>query len=158
MRDKSIIFTTERCAVRRFEARDIPDFSVYRNNMEWMRYQGMKGLSETAYRDILLHETDFEKGVQLAIVDFSNQLIGDLYVHEKPDVREIGVTISPARARRGYAKEAVSGLIDYLRRISAKPIIAEAEAENIPSVRLFEKLGFREISEEDGIKRFFREI
>ena len=40
---------TERCLIRRFEAPDIDDFMVYRNDMDWMKYQGFKGLTKQEY-------------------------------------------------------------------------------------------------------------
>lgn len=36
---------TARCTVRQFAEHDIDDFMVYRNDMDWMRYQGFKGLT-----------------------------------------------------------------------------------------------------------------
>lgn len=36
---------TAHCRLRQFEEQDIDDFMVYRNDMDWMRYQGFKGLT-----------------------------------------------------------------------------------------------------------------
>lgn len=32
---------TRRCIIRDFKASDIDSFMEYRNNMDWMRYQGL---------------------------------------------------------------------------------------------------------------------
>lgn len=39
-------FDTVRCNIRPFNAEDIDVFMSYRNDMDWMKYQGFKGLSK----------------------------------------------------------------------------------------------------------------
>ena len=57
---------------------------------------------------------------------------------------EIGYRILPAHQRRGYAREAVTALIDYLvERHNVHRIVGLAAALNTPSVMLLRSLGFR---------------
>ena len=145
-------FQTEHCLIRPFEEADIAPFMTYRNNENWMRFQGFKGLSEQAYREALLPPPDPRAGCQLAIVQRqTNRLIGDLYLCQSDDETLIGYTIHPDYARQGYAAEAVSGLVSQLQTRSDIPIHALVEPENEPSLRLLAKLGFRrEGTEPDG--------
>ncbi|WP_261806635.1 GNAT family N-acetyltransferase [Lapidilactobacillus luobeiensis] len=45
---------TQRCLIRRFQESDLASFTAYHNDLEWMRYQGLKGLTKQAYAAILL--------------------------------------------------------------------------------------------------------
>src|SRR3954471_10640250 len=72
---------TERCTVRRFKKEDLDDFIQYRNDENWMQFQGFKGLTKQMYAKELLSEPSFLKGVQLAIINnTTNRLIGDIYL------------------------------------------------------------------------------
>ena len=76
----------------------------------------------------------------------TNQLVGDIGL-SLVDMQqaEIGYTIAPDWQRRGLAKTAVSQLLIYLfteRHIHR--VIATADSENIASIALLKKLGFRQ--------------
>ncbi len=76
----------------------------------------------------------------------TNQLVGDIGLSlVDAQQAEIGYTISPNWQRRGLAKTAVSRLLTYLfteRHIHR--VIATADSENIASITLLTKLGFRQ--------------
>lgn len=60
------------------------------------------------------------------------------------DTKEIGYCISPESRRHGYAYEALSALLNYLLDdLSLDLVVAGIIPDNLPSVRLVEKLGFR---------------
>ncbi len=135
---------TNRCIVRQFEEKDLESFMVYRNNDEWMKYQGFKNLSKDEYKKALLVPLDITKGMQLAIIDKAiNTLIGDLYVSKKEKTISIGYTINPDFSRKGYVTEVLKAYLPELQeRFSDCEIIAMTEKENIPSKNLLLKLGF----------------
>ncbi|MCH4039492.1 MAG: hypothetical protein PUC99_02865 [Eubacteriales bacterium] len=54
-----------------------------------MKYQGFKGLSRTEYKKALLSTSNWKQGVQLAVTEKEDFLIGDLYVREDPDQVEM---------------------------------------------------------------------
>ena len=150
-------FLTERCQVRPFQLRDIEAFMTYRNDLDWMRYQGFKGLSAEAYISTLLNEFVVTNGGQLAIIHrASDTLIGDVYVLQVGTSYWIGFTISPTYARQGYAQEVVSELIRSLKKLGAREILAGAHRDNMASQQLLKKLGFRfvEMEHDDSIYRF----
>lgn len=139
---------SNRCQLREFEMRDIDDFIKYRNDVEWMAYQGFKGLSREEYIDALLKEFDIEKGAQLAVVEkSSDQLLGDIYLQKDKLEFWIGYTIAPEYSRRGYASEVACELIKWIMKTMSDvdtleyKICAGVHPENIASIKLIEKLG-----------------
>ncbi len=46
---------TVRCNIRPFLVEDIDAFMAYRNDMDWMKYQGFKGLTKQEYTKALLN-------------------------------------------------------------------------------------------------------
>ncbi len=141
---------TQRCTIRPFRAQDIEAFMRYRNDEAWMRYQGFKGLTREEYDKALLCEPSFENGAQLAIIETdSGRLIGDLYLKKEDTAYWVGYTVGPAFARQGYATEALSALIAWLRWQGGSAIKAGVLAENTASIRLLNKLGFKHIGTND---------
>ena len=63
MKENYMEICTERCLIRRFEEPDIDDFMVYRNDMDWMKSQGFKGLTKQEYEDALLGDHTFQDRV-----------------------------------------------------------------------------------------------
>jgi len=146
-------FETKRCIVREFKEEDLSIVLEYRNNLEWMKHQGFKNLSIEEFRFSLIAPYNIDDGSQLAIVSKElNQLIGDLYVKKTKNIINIGYTIHPVHARKGYIKEVVSDLISYLYTIYPEcSIQGEMDLDNIASMKLLIALGFDCIEEnKDG--------
>ena len=60
-------------------------------------------------------------------------------------VLELGYHIFPAYRRRGYGLESCAGILEYGRReLEADRFLVRIRKENVPSLVLAEKLGFRE--------------
>ncbi len=84
--------------------------------------------------------------MQLSVEELeSGRLVGDVGLspsdHE-PGVIKVGYTMSPAFQGKGLASEAVTALIEYaFDRLGAPVVRAYASAENIPSIRLAERVG-----------------
>ena len=63
---------------------------------------------------------------------------------DETGVIKIGYTMSPAFQGRGYATEAVAALIAYaFDTLGADVVRAYASAENLPSIRVAEKVGMQ---------------
>ena len=74
-------------------------------------------------------------------------------------VVEIGYSVRPGYRRRGFVSEAVAALVGWaLRRQGVKRVVAETRPDNVPSVRVLEKAGFRRRGNgiEPGTVRFER--
>jgi RimJ/RimL family protein N-acetyltransferase len=146
-----IPFETERCLVRPFEERDIEAFMAYRNNLDWMQYQGFKGKKYQEYKAALLQQPKFFEGVQLAIVlRQTGILIGDLYLKLEKNACWIGYTIAPEFARQGFAFEVVTQVIFELAQSGIKRIQAGVETGNTASIALLKKLGFTQMGIEEN--------
>lgn len=154
-----IPFETERCRVRPFEENDIEAFLSYRNNLNWMQYQGFKGKKYLEYKAALLQKPKFKEGVQLAVVDKqTGELIGDLYLKLERNTGWIGYTIAPQFARQGFAFEVVTQLLLELRQAGLTQVKAGVEEQNIASIQLLKKLGFGQIGVDDSERIFQREL
>ena len=154
-----IPFETERCRVRPFEENDIEAFLSYRNNLDWMQYQGFKGKKYLEYKAALLQKPKFKEGVQLAVVDKqTGELIGDLYLKLERNTGWIGYTIAPQFARQGFAFEVVTQLLLELRQAGLTQVKAGVEEQNIASIQLLKKLGFGQIGVDDSERIFQREL
>lgn len=137
-----MLFETKRTYVRSFIEEDLDAFMIYRNDMEWMKYQGFKGLSKDAYRQALIKDLDFEKGSQLAIIHKeTNLLLGDLYLLIENKSAWIGYSISPQYAKKGYAFEVVTEMVNWLIE-KHLTVYAGVLKENLSSIALLKKLGF----------------
>ena len=135
--DYTIAFESDRFNIRPFKESDIDEFMEYRNDMEWMKYQGFKGLSKGEYEDALLKDVSMEKGMQLAIINkLDDRLIGDLYVRKENETFWIGYTINPKYTRKGYTYEAASALINWINEQGEYTIKAGVLDENLASVKL----------------------
>ena len=147
---------TARCLIRPFQAADLDDFIAYRNDLDWMRFQGFKGLSREEYQRLLLVPPDPLAGCQLAVVRRADgQLLGDLYLKREAHSTWIGYTLHPAYSGQGYASEAVQGLLLHLRNAGYPPVFAGVLPGNAASIRLLERLGFQpDGTVEDGELRY----
>jgi len=76
-----------------------------------------------------------------------------------PGAVELGYTVEPEFRRRGFAEEAIHGMIAWARARSVSRFMASIGPDNVPSLRLAEKLGFTKIAEvideEDGPELVF---
>ena len=142
---------TARLRLRRSLPGDAEIISAYRTDPEVHRYQGWDRTDVDGVRAEIELMHAREPGapggwVQLSVEELDGAtLVGDVGLspsdHE-PGVIKIGYTISPAHQGRGYATEAVNALIDYaFDRLDAQTVRAYASAENIPSIRLAERVG-----------------
>jgi len=151
-----IPFETERCRIRPFEESDIPAFMSYRNNLDWMQYQGFKGKKYLEYKAALLMQPKFDEGVQLAVASKqTGALIGDLYLKIEKGVCWIGYTIAPEFARQGLAFEVVTQLLLELQQSGLTLAKAGVEEGNIASIQLLKKLKFEQIGA-DGSELIFQ--
>ncbi len=134
---------TSRCLIRDFTADDINSFMDYRNNADWMRYQGFKCQTKETYEAQLLTNVRMDNGMQFAIINSATkQLLGDIYLKKEDRTFWLGYTIHPSYARQGYASEVVTAVIGWARKQDGLFIKAGVVPENTASVNLLLKCGF----------------
>lgn len=154
-----IPFETQRCRIRPFEEGDIEAFMAYRNNLDWMQFQGFKGKKYLEYKAALLMQPNFNNGVQLAVVlRQTGELLGDLYLKLEKNTAWIGYTIAPQFARQGFAFEVVTQLLLELKQAGLTLVKAEVEEQNLASIALLKKLEFTQFGTVGSELIFQREL
>jgi RimJ/RimL family protein N-acetyltransferase len=130
------------------------DFHIYRSNPEVTKYQGFNPITiEQAEMFITENATkNFGKAGEWVQYGIENnetrQLIGDCAIKLDPyetRIAEIGITISHLQQKKGYAKEALNGILTFLFDTKEIHRVVEiVDAENIASINLLKSIGFRE--------------
>lgn len=97
-------------------------------------------------------------GVWFVINQENNTVIGDIGFKGKPNsenIVEIGYGIVPSAQGKGYATEAVQKLIDWaFSNKNINKIVAECLDENIPSIRVLEKLQMKRMGSENNMLKW----
>ena len=97
-------------------------------------------------------------GVWLMIHVPTQTLVGDLGFKGPPDEAgtvEIGYGVLPAFQRQGYATEAVQSLVHWaFEQSNVQRIVAECLADNIPSIRVLERIGMQPLPPEGEMLRW----
>lgn len=151
---------TQRLIIRPFTARELDAFTAYRNDGEWMRFQGFKGLTREQYAQALLKPPRAAEGAQLAVIGkATGALIGDIYLKTDGERCYIGYTVAPAHARRGYALEAVQAMLVWLATLGFQKVFTFVMPGNAASVGLLRKAGFADTGcLEDGERLFVHQM
>ena len=147
-------FRTARLDVRRFTSADIATFSAYRADPDVARYQSWCEFTiedGSALVESLRHvELDTPgEWFQLALEDRSRGvLVGDLAckvsAHEHREL-EVGFTIAPDEQHRGYATEALRGLLDHaFTEMRMHRAVAVTDARNTAAAALLTRVGMRQ--------------
>jgi RimJ/RimL family protein N-acetyltransferase len=146
---------TERLVLRPFEEGDLDALHKVHSDEEVARYlynEPTRSLEET--RELLGRKM---AGVQLTaegqwisaavIARESRQFVGDVALHwvsEQHKTGELGFIFDPEHQGRGYATEAARAFLALaFEGLNLHRVIGRAEARNVASARVLEKLGMR---------------
>jgi len=145
---------TNRLIVRSLTLSDLANFHNYRSNPEVTKYQGFDVMSldqaEAFIKDnSAKHFGKAGEWVQYGIEKReTGQLIGDCAI--KLDlydsrIAEIGITISHLEQQRGFAKEALNGILSFLfDQKEIHRVVEIVDVENMASINLLKSTGFRQ--------------
>ena len=109
-----------------------------------------------------LRESPERRAWPVCAIVLDGAMIGHIRYHGPPGVNarrardavELGYTVFPEHRRRGYATEAVRGLIEHARAQGVHRVIASVGPTNEPSLALVHRPGFVEVGrhwdDEDG--------
>jgi RimJ/RimL family protein N-acetyltransferase len=145
---------SERLRLRRFTEEDAEPFWRYRTDDEVAKYQGevssyTREMALAFAREQSVQEPDVPgTWSQLAIeLVSSGELIGDCGLHtllDCPEQVELGITIARPHQGKGYAREALAAVLDYVfGPLGKHRAIALTDPENAACIRLLEGLGMR---------------
>ncbi|WP_137904050.1 GNAT family N-acetyltransferase [Chryseobacterium sp. 2VB] len=143
---------TERLVLRDITIEDQQDIFDYRSNAEANRFQSwIPETLEEVENFILRNTKEFnqpESWYQLLITDKETKtVIGDIGVHFTGDENaqvELGITLNTSFQGKGYASEALKGIISHLfDDLHKHRITASVDPDNTASILLMERIGLR---------------
>jgi len=143
---------TKRLRLRQFAQRDLQGLHACFGDEEAMRYWNTPACTSEAetgrWLEHLAKTTSPYEYLAWAVADKrSDRCIGMINYHhrEARNARlEIGYILARARQGRGLMTEAVAALVTYcLEDLAVHRIEALIHPDNVPSIRLVERLGFR---------------
>lgn len=153
----NISLETQRLIIRQIRAADLRDFLEYRSDPLVCEFQGFGPMTEAQARRYINGIKDTEFGgagewIQLGVeLKDEKKLIGDIGLKpERDDTRmvEFGLSFSTRYQKKGYAREALTGVFDLLfNRAGIHRIIGITDVDNANCIRLLENLHFRREAE-----------
>ena len=147
-----VFFTTERLTVRAMLPSDVEAFVAYRSDPDVARYQSWSDYTLDQGRSLVEEMQGLRPGtpgewVQLAIDD-GTSLVGDLATCVDPDEHrqlEVGFTLAPGHLGKGYATEALRGLLGQaFATWGMHRVVAITDARNDAAAALLRRVGFRQ--------------
>ncbi len=151
------ILRTERLLLRPYIESDVDDVLAYAKLEEWSRYHLPRVPYPYARSDAeefiaQTLATPWTDEPNWAIV-LDEHVVGGLSLtRERPTPRaELGYSLAPAHWNRGLTTEAARAVLDYAFYVLPIEVVeASADARNIGSWRVMEKLGMRRTALEEG--------
>jgi RimJ/RimL family protein N-acetyltransferase len=154
--------STERLVLRGIVISDAEAMFKYRSKPEIYKFQGWKPETLQDVKKFICKKiskipntpgTWYQLGI---LVRETDELIGDIGIHfidSDNSQTEIGFTLSLEYQGKGYATEAVIGVINYLfNNFKKHRIIASVDPENRKSITLLERI---EMRKEEQFKKSF---
>ena len=151
---------TDRLVLRRSIPADAETISAYRSDPDVHRHQGWERTDPDSIRAEIEEMAARVPGDPGGWVQFTVEeretgaLVGDVGLAPadgEPGVIKVGYTIAPRHQANGFATEAVAALVAYaFERLDADVVRAYADADNVASIRVAEKVGLRMIERFSG--------
>lgn len=143
------LFTTERLRVRQLTASDLDIMLELYGDADSMRWVGDSQPLDRAACQLWLEKTAANyrnRGYGLSVVELlaGNAVLGfcGLVHPHGQDQAEIKYAMRRSCRGKGYASEAVAGMLEYgHREFALNPIVATVAPENLASLRILEKCG-----------------
>lgn len=142
---------SNRLYIREPNMDDVKRFSEYRNKLEvfkyqtWRKYSYFKALRRIKY--CIKHPFSKKYGSYqwMVCLKDNDYIIGDIFLAvESTNQVSLGYTFDSLFWGQGYAYEALQQVIDYLREQDFKIINCDVYSENSRSIKLLERLGFKQ--------------
>src|SRR6185437_5158399 len=122
---KKELFTfikSKRLTLRGIRERDFDSLLAYRDDEKVLQYQGWTDKTESEIRVLIEEQKSLQPGIpgewfMFAIELKTNEMIGDCAVcinENDPRQTELGITLSRASQGQGYAKEAISCILNFI--------------------------------------------
>jgi [ribosomal protein S5]-alanine N-acetyltransferase len=150
-------YTTTRLKLDRLHLNDAAFIFELLNTEGWIKFIGDRNIRSIEDSEKFIEKTvknpDIVYWVVKTIDEKYSMGIISFVKRENLEFRDIGFAFLPVFSKRGYAFEAAEIVLkDLLQDPDNKIILATMKAENIDSIKLIEKLGFRFDSEIENNK------
>ena len=141
---------TKRIRIRPFKKTDLMDaFEIYRNEntCRYLLYEPwtLSSKEEEFHKKLTANRLTKDTAISLAC-ELEHKVIGDIsiwYTGMK-DTVEIGYSFNEQYSGKGYATEAIRGVVEYLfETTKVHRIQANIDARNLSSAKLCERVGMR---------------
>lgn len=148
--DAEVILTTERLVLRRLRVDEADAVAEYKNDPDVARYQDWDlpyPVEEIAAKIAAYEQRPWRcpgAGLNVAI-EHEGELVGDFGVgwDDEGSEAEIGYTLRLDHQGTGFAAEAVAAVVERLFSEGVERITSSLDPENVASIRVLEKVGFR---------------
>jgi len=142
------LFQTDRLELALLTVDEAPFLFELVNTPGWLRYIGDRKVSTLeeaiVYTQKIMDNTNILYWVVRLRVSSAPIGIISFIQRDYLEHPDIGFAFLPGYAKQGYAFEAVTVVLDHLRKDPDHPVILATTLKgNIPSIRLLEKLGLR---------------
>jgi len=137
---------TDRLRIRNFETMDWQAVHEYTSDAKVMAYIPGGCLSEEAAKELVNENLAANAEKFPVLLKAEGVLIGHIIFHKYfgEHTYEIGWVFNPKYQSKGYASEAVYGILKHgFEGMNLHRIIATCQPENTPSYRVMEKIGMR---------------
>lgn len=150
-----MIIQTERLTVRPIEESDwtsIRDIWIDFNNSEYVIYDNEKNTDPDDVKNRIARwaeatRTDTEH--MFFVTCLGGEVIGFTSMNIREEGYEIGYGFRSASQGHGYAKESLVAILDYMKGLGVKKILAGTAIKNLPSVGLLKSVGFELVGTEE---------
>ncbi|MFN5081650.1 MAG: GNAT family N-acetyltransferase [Brevundimonas sp.] len=136
------VLVTERLRLRSARPGDLAAFHAILSDVEATRYWSTpphRDLEQTRIWLDSMMSIPADEGVDF-VVELAGEAIGKAGFYRWP---EVGFILAPKAWGRGLAREAVGAAVDHVFREGLTEVAtADVDPENLPSIRLLERLGF----------------
>ena len=144
---------TERLNIRQIEPDDwksIKEIWIDFNTSSLSQYDMPHNTDDDDVRERIAKWADASKGTEhiFFAVCLDKTVIGFFSFNIREDSHELGYCFHSKYQGKGYVKESLAALIEYLTTIGIKKLTAGTAINNIPSVSLLKSLGFELIGTE----------
>jgi len=155
------IIENERLIVRELSERDANVIFEFYSDKEAMKFRGSKPFENIGeavamikkVKETIKNGTEFRYGI---VEKASNELVGTFLITPVSNAQcKIGCSFGKKYWRSGYGFEAMTLMSGYLKHLDYEKIIGLIKKENIPSIRLVEKMDFKFI-EQSAYPEFYQ--
>ena len=148
-----MLLKTERLTVRHIISEDwksIQDIWVNFNSSEYAQYDTPHSLNDADVQPRIAKWAAANAGTEhmFFAVCLKKTVIGYVAFNIRESGYEIGYCFHSAYHSKGYAKESLLALFDYMKTLGITKFSAGTALNNKPSVRLLTSLGFKLVAQE----------